>query len=99
MRYTVKKLRELVDYVNELNVHPVYDDIEGVCMVNCAYGAYRIINVLPYGGWVCVPGMTRGSSRQCAMQLMEWLRRNDDVELKTYMLISDFFDKQINGGM
>lgn len=96
MRYTIKKLRALVDYVNELHVYPEYNNIKGRFAVNCAYGAYRIVNVLPRGGCADVPCMTRGSSRQCAMQLMEWMRSNDGVDLNKYLLISDFFKKQIS---
>lgn len=95
MRYTVKKLRQLVNCVNALYIQPEYNGTKGKFAINQAYGAYRIVNELPCGYCADISGMYRGSSRQCAMQLMEWLRTNDDVDLKTYRFITDVFEKQL----
>ena len=95
MRYTIKKLEQLIEYVNVCGVRPVYNGVKGRYAVNSAYGAHRVVNVLPCGGWAEVSGMTRGSARKCAMQLMECLRIDDEVSVRTYLRISDFFNRQI----
>lgn len=95
MRYTVRNLRQLVNCVNALHIRPEHGGTKGKFAINHAYGAYRIVNELPRGYCADISGMHRGSSRQCAMQLMEWLRTNDDVDLKTYLFITDMFEKQL----